>query len=132
MLEGEKKGAWKSCLDSILQKKGSLLLFECNYDINEIKISSCFYYELLQWWSEIRESKNPENDYRYMYIIWNNKNIKIEGRTVFYSTKSTTSTEDSSFSRSNGSGSFAVVLMAAITFNTTEVNYMYMYRLFKT
>ena len=37
---------WKSYLNSILQIKGGLLLLQCNYDMNQIKISVNFYHEL--------------------------------------------------------------------------------------
>ena len=45
-------GAWRSFLRFSLEPFGGLVLFLCNYDIKEINISSTFYSELLQWWSE--------------------------------------------------------------------------------
>ena len=50
---------WKSYLNYILQNKGRLLLLQCNYDMNQTKISVNFYHELLEWWSN--EVEDPEN-----------------------------------------------------------------------
>jgi hypothetical protein len=43
---------------------------------------STFYHELLSWWAELREIADPDRGYKY--ILWNNKEILIEGKTVFY------------------------------------------------
>jgi len=34
------------------------------------------------WWSSLREIVDPNNIYKY--VIWNNKEIKIHGKSVFY------------------------------------------------
>jgi len=34
------------------------------------------------WWSSIREIVDPINVYKH--VIWNNKKIKIHGKSVFY------------------------------------------------
>ena len=54
----------------------------CNYDVNQINISSTFYHDLLAWWSNIREVEDPNNVYKH--IIWNNNEIKVDGKSVFY------------------------------------------------
>ena len=36
-------GFWKSYLDHLLVNKGGLFLIQCNYDINGLTISACFY-----------------------------------------------------------------------------------------
>ena len=61
---------------------GLFLLLQCNYDVNQINTSSTFYQDLLAWWSTIREVEDPNNVYKY--IIWNNKEIKVDGKSVFY------------------------------------------------
>ena len=67
----------------LLENEGVLfLLLQCNYDVNQINISSTFYHDLLAWWSNIREVEDPNNVYKY--IIWNNKEIKVGGKSVFY------------------------------------------------
>ena len=52
---GENDGAWKSYLRVSLKRYGGLFLFYCNYDIKDYHVSSLFYSELLQWWSEFRD-----------------------------------------------------------------------------
>ena len=47
-----------------------------------MNIPSTFYYELLSWWSDLRESADPDRGYKF--ILWNNKEILIEDKTVFY------------------------------------------------
>ena len=42
-----------------------------------------FYNELLQWWADFRASfstKPPVSE----SLIWNNKNIKIDGKPIYY------------------------------------------------
>ena len=59
-----------------------LFLFHCNYDIKEIHISSKFYPELLQWWSEVRSVFDSRRECQY--ILWNNKEIRVDNKPVFY------------------------------------------------
>ena len=49
---GENSGAWKNYLEYILKDSGGLKLFNCNYNVNDLQITSQFYLELLKWWSE--------------------------------------------------------------------------------
>ena len=79
----DSSGFWKRYLSYRLENEGGLfLLLQCNYDVNEIDISSTFYHDLLAWWSNIREVEDPNNGYKY--IIRNNKEIKVDGKSVFY------------------------------------------------
>ena len=39
------------------------------------------------WWSNIRQTLDPNNVYKF--IIWNNKEIQIDGKSVFYNIKHT-------------------------------------------
>ena len=67
---------WKCYLKYLLENEGGLfLVLQCNYDVNQINISSTFYHDLLAWWLNIRKV--------YKYIIWNNKEIKVGGKSVF-------------------------------------------------
>ena len=75
-------GFWKSYLDHLLVNEAGLFLIQCNYDINRATISANFYRELLDWWSKLREVKDPYNIHRY--ILWNNKKIAIDGKSVLY------------------------------------------------
>ena len=58
------------------------MLFHCNYHIKEIHISSKFYSELLQWWSEFRSVFDSRRECQY--ILWNNKEIHVDNKPVFY------------------------------------------------
>ena len=75
-------GAWRSFLRFSLEPFGGLFLFHCNYDIKEIHISSKFYSELLQWWSEFRSVFDSRRECQY--ILWNNKEIRVDNKLVFY------------------------------------------------
>ena len=79
---GSNKGAWKNYLQHLLEPVGGLFFFNCNYDIKDYSFSSQFYTELLQCWSEFREEFAAEND--RSYIVWNNREIRINKRPVFY------------------------------------------------
>ena len=60
------------------------LIFSCNYDIEDLSITSLLYIELLQWWSKFRNDFADKKD--WCSVIWNNKDIKINGKPVFYKT----------------------------------------------
>ena len=72
---------WKLYLNDLLSSQGGLLVFNCNYAVDKLNMSD-FYYELLLWWSELRDLVDCDGEYRY--IIWNNREIKIDGKSVFY------------------------------------------------
>ena len=78
---GENDGAWKSYIQQILKQSGGFCLFRCNYDVKDIPIRSQFYTELLQWWSKFRIEFDAEKDWQN--IIWNNKDIRINNKSVF-------------------------------------------------
>jgi len=82
IMDVECSGFWKLYLDYLFSKQGGLFIFQCNYDVNQIDIPSTFYNELLSWWLDLRESADPERGYKF--ILWNNKDILIEDKTVFY------------------------------------------------
>ena len=73
---------WKVYFNHLLQDFGGEFLFSCNYDVEECKIFSKFYNELLQWWADFRESfstKPPMSK----NIIWNNKDINIDNKSIY-------------------------------------------------
>ena len=61
---------------------GGCFFLNCNYDIKDYKIPSQFYCELLLWWSNFRDTFASENEWQN--IIWNNKEIRIDNKLVFY------------------------------------------------
>ena len=67
-----------------LKNVGRLFLFHCNYDIKDVVISSQFYSEVLQWWSEFREDFSSEK--LYQNVTWNNKDIRVTDKPIFYKT----------------------------------------------
>ena len=73
---------WKWYLSHLLTKFGGLFLFNCNYDVNDLSVPSLFSFQLLKWWSEFREDFASVKDWHN--IIWNNRDIRIDGSPVFY------------------------------------------------
>ena len=59
-----------------------MFVFNCNYAVDKLNISNFFYYELLLGRSELRDLVHCDGEYEY--IIWNNREIKIDGKSVFY------------------------------------------------
>ena len=74
---------WKAFLDYLLEDYGGTFFVSCNYNTRDYNINSLFYSELLQWWDDFRNAfftlpLTAEN------IIWNNKLIKIDGKSIYY------------------------------------------------
>ena len=59
-----------------------LFFFNYSSNISDYTIPSQFYRELLLWWSQFRETFATEEDWKT--IIWNNKEIKVENKPVYY------------------------------------------------
>ena len=82
IVDPDYSGFWKLYLNYLLQNEGGLFLIQCNYEINQVTLPTTFYRELLEWWAKVREIEDPDNTYKY--VLWNNKEIKIDGKSVFY------------------------------------------------
>jgi len=67
-----------------LKRYGGLFLFYCNYVIKDLYVPSLFYSELLQWWSEFLDGYDTKKEWQQ--IVWNNKDIRINNKPVFYGT----------------------------------------------
>ena len=76
------RGTWKSYLRHLLAKYRGLFMFNCNFDVKDFSIHSLFYTELLHWWSDFREDFASNKDWNT--IIWNNKEIHVNGSPVYY------------------------------------------------
>ena len=66
---------------------GGTFIFECNYDVDLLDLSGLpeFYVNTLKTWSEIKGECIPENHFQIRdEIIWNNKNITIAGKSIYY------------------------------------------------
>jgi len=81
------KGTWKYYLEHLLKDYGGLKLLSCNCITKDLSINSQFYFELIHWWSEFRKTFSVKQEWRC--IIWNNHKIRINNKTVFYETYST-------------------------------------------
>ena len=79
---GDNSGAWKNYLEYLLKETGGMVLFNCNYNVKDLTISSQFYMELLKWWSEFRMGIAVETN--WICRIWNNQDIRINNKPVFY------------------------------------------------
>jgi len=80
----ENDGTWKNYLHHILKRFGGPFLFHCNYNTKDLTISSQFYTKLLQWWADFRDEFSAEKPWHN--IIWNNKDIRIDNKPIFYKT----------------------------------------------
>ena len=73
---------WKAYLLHLLKPFGGEFFLHCDYNINDYNISPIFYKEMLHWWSDFR-SKFDLVSLRET-IIWNNHNIRVNGKPLFY------------------------------------------------
>ena len=66
-----------------LKPYGGTFLLKCNYEFKDLTtLLNGFYSDLLLWWEEFR---NTFSDINYAQrLIWNNKEIRIDNRSVFY------------------------------------------------
>ena len=81
-LFNDSNATWKTYLLQLLKPVGGKLFLNCNYEVSDYTISSQFYQELLLWWSEFRKSFASEGDWKI--IVWNNKEIRIDNKPVYY------------------------------------------------
>ena len=72
----------KRFLRFLIKPFGGDFLFHCDYEPREYYISNKCYAELIQFWAEFRNAFSTEDD--STSIIWNNKNIRINRKPVFY------------------------------------------------
>ena len=79
---------WKHIPTYFLANVGGTELFNCNYDTKLLNLNKhipSFYKQVICYWQEIKLS-TPENKEAVLQeIIWNNRFIKVNGKSVFYS-----------------------------------------------
>ena len=81
----ERAGPWKSYFLFHLQKYRGNLLLKCNYDVKDLNLRlTNFYIQLLTWWADFRNTFSESN--YSSYVIWNNNDIRIGNKPVFYKT----------------------------------------------
>jgi len=78
--------SWKIIPEIALENYGGRsFLTYCNYDINALQINHLpgLYHEVLKHWQNTKQAfekdTSPHNE-----IIWNNRNIKTNGKAPFY------------------------------------------------
>ena len=72
-------GTWKRYLTHHLERFGSLFLFHCNYDVSILPMNiSLFYLELLQWWSEFRDTFSSKKTGIIFFGITNKYSLIIK------------------------------------------------------
>ena len=71
-----------------LEKVGGVLIFDCNYDLKLLELNNMpvFYTDILKTWAEIQglESNLQDRHNIREVIIWNNKNITIAGKSLYW------------------------------------------------
>ena len=84
------QSSWKIILSHYLRQVGGRLLLSCNFSVKKLPVTlTKFYVEYLQTFSEhsasVREQiLNLSNSSRSSTVIWNNRHILIDGKSVFY------------------------------------------------
>ena len=71
-----------TCYISYINYAGGLIIVKCNYAMKDISNNSVFYRELLEWWLEFLNLFLADKE--RLCIIWNNKDIRIDEKPVFY------------------------------------------------
>ena len=84
------QSSWKIILLHYLRQIGGRLLLSCNFNVKNLPVTlPKFYVECLQTFSEhsvsVREQVlNLSNSSRSSTVVWNNRHILIDGKSVFY------------------------------------------------
>ena len=82
----EVNAPWKIIANYTTRHLGGFkFLLSCNYKAKELNLNSipCFYSEILNCW-EMKAEIDQEKKDPYNVIIWNNQEIKIATRPMFY------------------------------------------------
>ena len=75
-------------LDSMLSKVGGAFRFQCNYELKllDLKNLPAFYKNVLVVWQELNSKDNIDVKEIQHEILWNNRFIKINGKSIYYKT----------------------------------------------
>ena len=75
---------WKAILNYFFNKSGCLtFLLKCNYDVHLFQANfPLYYHELLGYFQELSSAYGGEP--RGKFILWNNKDITINKKTLFW------------------------------------------------
>ena len=78
---------WKAIPEYLLSHHGGLaFLSHCRYDIKLLQLHNLppFYYSVLKYWQDYRSDCSDDNAQIHNEIIWNNSNIVIDKKTIFF------------------------------------------------
>ena len=84
-LRSENKSLMKNLYENDLKVFGGNILFECNFsevDITKHFDNNAFLRDILMSWSKL--NFNPVIYNHYNEILWNNSNIRIDEKNIFY------------------------------------------------
>ena len=79
--------AWKIIPEFAATDYGGLsFLIQCQYDVKQLSLDNLppFYFTLRNYWQEYNHDKLSENSDIRNKIIWNNSQILIGGKPIFY------------------------------------------------
>ena len=79
---------WMEIPSFYLENVGGPFIFDCDYDLRLLNLSDmpAFYIDILKAWTEVQglcKADFHQNNFRSS-ILWNNKNITIEGKSVYW------------------------------------------------
>ena len=79
--------SWKTILNYAVRQFGVVdFLINCDYDVKKLNLEQLpeFYRTVLCYWQEFRFSTDIKETPVYDQIIWNNRNIRLDGKTIFF------------------------------------------------
>ena len=84
-----KKGVedqWMSIPLFYLKNVGGPFIFDCDYDVKFLDLSNIpiFYTDVLNTWAEVREQTSDNEICAGNAILWNNRHILIDGKSVYW------------------------------------------------
>ena len=85
-LQSRTDASWKIIPEAAMQNLGGLsFITYCNYDVNFLQINNLpvFYREVLQQWQSSKHAFRNDT-LPHKEIIWNNRNIMIDGKPLFF------------------------------------------------
>ena len=85
-LQSKADASWKIIPEAAMQNlEGLSFITYCNYDVNSLQINNLpvFYREVLKQWQSSKHAFRNDT-LPHKEIIWNNRNIMIDGKPVFY------------------------------------------------
>ena len=69
-----------------LKNVGGPFIFDCDYDVKFLGLSNIpiFYTDVLNTWAEVREQTSDNEICVGNAILWNNRHILIDGKSVYW------------------------------------------------